>query len=254
MAIDAKNDITNYGKLVGDKLVYLSADNDINLLSSTRTQIRGNNAGKGPTANKPLDKTELELQHGKGNVEQGGGNYKETKDKILDNQAANQKANESSKFGEHVAKEQQINAGKGTGGYLNKPEQGGTLNIGAGNKPIEGAYNISNPAHPMANGVHAGDINDLSNIATGSQRKIIMENPYGFNPLNKEVLRVLEPEGTIVIKGSGTNRTLRNIEAEAARNGLILVSKKDVPNIGYNQTSGAPIKGDVVIEYIFKRK
>ncbi|MCX8640830.1 hemagglutinin repeat-containing protein, partial [Gilliamella sp. B3172] len=43
VAIDAKNDITNYGKLVGDKLVYLSADNDINLLSSTRTQIRGNN-------------------------------------------------------------------------------------------------------------------------------------------------------------------------------------------------------------------
>ena len=40
---------------------------------------------------------------------------KETKDKILDNQATNQKANESSKFGEHVAKEQEINAGKGTG-------------------------------------------------------------------------------------------------------------------------------------------
>ena len=94
--------------------VLSSADNDINLLSSTRTQIRGNNAGKGPTANKPLDKTDLELQHGKGNVEQGGGNYKETKNKILDNQAANQKANESSKFGDHVAKEQQINAGKGT--------------------------------------------------------------------------------------------------------------------------------------------
>ena len=71
-------------------------------------------AGKGTAANKPLDKTDLELQHGKGNVEQGGGNYKETKDKILDNQAANQKANESSKFGEHVAKEQEINAGKGT--------------------------------------------------------------------------------------------------------------------------------------------
>ncbi|MCX8640855.1 VENN motif pre-toxin domain-containing protein, partial [Gilliamella sp. B3172] len=44
------------------------------------------NAGKGTAVNKPLDKTELELQHGKGNVEQGGGNYKETKDKILDNQ------------------------------------------------------------------------------------------------------------------------------------------------------------------------
>ena len=33
-------------------------------------------AGKGTAANKPLDKTDLELQHGKGNVEQGGGNYK----------------------------------------------------------------------------------------------------------------------------------------------------------------------------------
>ncbi|MCX8619148.1 hypothetical protein J3U42_12190, partial [Gilliamella sp. B2923] len=65
------------------------------------------------------DKTDLELQHGKGNVEQGGGNYKETKDKILDNQAANQKANESSKFGEYVAKEQQINAGKGASASSN---------------------------------------------------------------------------------------------------------------------------------------
>ena len=72
------------------------------------------NAGKGTGANKPLDKTALETQHGKGNVEQGGGHYKETKDKILDNQATNQKANESSKFGEHVKKEKEINAGKGT--------------------------------------------------------------------------------------------------------------------------------------------
>ncbi|MCX8619136.1 hypothetical protein J3U42_12125 [Gilliamella sp. B2923] len=79
------------------------------------------NAGKGTAANKPLDKTDLELQHGKGNVEQDGGNYKETKDKILDNQAANQKANESSKFGEHVAKEQQINAGKGANSTSSNP-------------------------------------------------------------------------------------------------------------------------------------
>ncbi|MCX8619122.1 VENN motif pre-toxin domain-containing protein, partial [Gilliamella sp. B2923] len=86
----------------------------------TPVKIGSLETGKGPTANKPLDKTDLELQHGKGNVEQGGGNYKETKDKILDNHAANQKANESSKFGEHVAKEQQINAGKGA--TQNQPE------------------------------------------------------------------------------------------------------------------------------------
>ena len=41
--IEAENDITNLGHLFGDKLVYLSADNDINLLSSTRTQTRDRN-------------------------------------------------------------------------------------------------------------------------------------------------------------------------------------------------------------------
>ncbi|MCX8752382.1 hypothetical protein J3U57_12445 [Gilliamella sp. B3464] len=91
----------------------------------TDNASKGKNVtGKETDANKPLDKTDLELQHGKGNVEQGGGNYKETKDKILDNQDTNQKANESSNFGEHVKKEQEINAGKGTGGSLTgKPTQ-----------------------------------------------------------------------------------------------------------------------------------
>ena len=80
------------------------------------TVIRNSDSVKGTATNKPLDKTDLELQHGKGKVEQGGGHHKDTKDKILDNQATNQKANESSNFGEHVKKEQEINAGKGTTG------------------------------------------------------------------------------------------------------------------------------------------
>ncbi|OCG38728.1 hypothetical protein [Gilliamella sp. Bif1-4] len=71
-------------------------------------------AVKGTNANKPLDKDYFESEYGKGNVEQGGGNYKETKDKILDNQVTNQKGNESSKFGDHVKKEQDINAGMAT--------------------------------------------------------------------------------------------------------------------------------------------
>ena len=33
---------------------------------------------------------------------------------MVDNQATNQKAKESSKFGEHVKEEKEINAGKGT--------------------------------------------------------------------------------------------------------------------------------------------
>ncbi|MWN32739.1 MULTISPECIES: VENN motif pre-toxin domain-containing protein, partial [unclassified Gilliamella] len=65
-------------------------------------------SGKGTNANKPLDKDYFESEYGKGNVEQGGGNYKETKDKILDNQVTNQKGNESSKFGDHVKNENQL--------------------------------------------------------------------------------------------------------------------------------------------------
>ncbi|OCG67373.1 hypothetical protein A9G30_05725 [Gilliamella sp. Fer4-1] len=61
VSINAENDITNYGKLVGDKLVYLSADNDINLLSSTRTQTRGRNL----TTN--IDQTSI-IQVNDGNV------------------------------------------------------------------------------------------------------------------------------------------------------------------------------------------
>ncbi|WP_335340261.1 VENN motif pre-toxin domain-containing protein [Gilliamella sp. WF3-4] len=62
--------------------------------------------------NRRLDKEALEEKYGKGNVQQGGGNYKEIKDKIYDGQAENAKANESSNFGEHVKKEKEVNAGK----------------------------------------------------------------------------------------------------------------------------------------------
>lgn len=63
--------------------------------------------------NKPLDKDYFESEYGKGNVQQGGGNYKETKDKIHDNQVTNQKGNSSSKFDEHIKNEQDINANLG---------------------------------------------------------------------------------------------------------------------------------------------
>lgn len=72
-----------------------------------------NKAGKRTGANKPLDKKALEANHGKGNVKQGGGKYKQTKDKILENQVTNQKGNKSSKFSDHVKKEQDINANLG---------------------------------------------------------------------------------------------------------------------------------------------
>ena len=62
-----------------------------------------------------LDKEYFENQYGKNNVEQGFGDYKEIKDNINNNHAANQQANKSSNFDEHVVNEKGLgNAGKGT--------------------------------------------------------------------------------------------------------------------------------------------
>jgi len=138
--------------------------------------------------------------------------------------------------------------------YLKEPKQGGVLNLGAGNKPIEGAYNISNPNYPMAPGVHSGDANNLSKIATASQSKIIMENPYGFKPFNDEVIRALSPNGTIIVKGTLNNGSLKNIEKIAESKGFKLEKKSEIPNSGYSLSSGKPLNESSLTEYIFKRK
>ncbi|EOI5820702.1 VENN motif pre-toxin domain-containing protein [Cronobacter malonaticus] len=137
--------------------------------------------------------------------------------------------------------------------FYDKPQEGGILNIGAGNRPIVGAYNISHPDYPKGVGVYAGDVNDLSNIATGSQKTIIMENPYGFKPFNDEVLRVLDKNGTIVVKGTWNNPAIQRIEKDAKKFGFILTEKNVIPSTGFSQTDGKPIKNKKVTEYKFKK-
>lgn len=62
-----------------------------------------------------LDKEYFENQYGKNNVEQGFGDYKETKDNINNNQAVNQQANKNSNFDEYVVNEKGLeNARKQT--------------------------------------------------------------------------------------------------------------------------------------------
>ncbi|EOL9072635.1 hemagglutinin repeat-containing protein [Cronobacter turicensis] len=137
--------------------------------------------------------------------------------------------------------------------FYDKPQEGGILNIGAGNRPIEGAYNISHPDYPKGPGVYAGDANDLSNIATGSQKTIIMENPYGFKPFNDEVLRVLDKDGTIVVKGTWNNPAIQRIEKDAKKYGFTLTERNVIPSTGFSQTDGKPIKNKKVTEYKFKK-
>ena len=141
-----------------------------------------------------------------------------------------------------------------TAGYLSEPAlQDGVLSIGAGKKPIEGAYNID--TNPIAEGVYMGDATDLGNIASGSQKLIIIENPYGYDPLNSEILRVLATDGTIEITGARSNRYANKTPKRASELGLS-VTEEIVPNIGqFTTTNGtviSPERTQKFVKYILK--
>lgn len=106
----------------------------------------------------------------------------------------------------------------------------------------------------MGKNVYPSNANDLSNIATSSQYKVIIDNPYGYKPINNEVMRVLNKDGVLIIRGGGGNKYIRNIEKIAADNGLKLVEKKTISSKGYTQSDGSPIKNLTINEYIFKKK
>ncbi len=141
-----------------------------------------------------------------------------------------------------------------TSRYLDQPaDKNGTLNIGAGRKPIEGAYNID--LNPATSGVYTGDATNLTNIASGSQSKIIIENPYGYNPLNPEIIRVLEPGGVIEVTGSKANGFVNKIPQQAQQMGFS-VTEVQVPNVGqFTTTNGVVISSErtpTFIKYILK--
>lgn len=142
--------------------------------------------------------------------------------------------------------------GKGPNKYLEKPaDENGTLNIGARGKPIEGAYNID--IDPKSPDVYYGDATHLANIKTGSQNRIIFENPFGYDPLNPEVLRVLSRDGEIIITGSRSN--MKKLIKQLDDKGLkIKGERRDIPNDGsYLTTDGEKIMSPMLDQYKFIR-
>ena len=142
----------------------------------------------------------------------------------------------------------------GVVGYLSEPAlEDGVLSIGAGKKPIEGAYNID--TNPTVEGVYMGDATDLSGIASGSQKTIIIENPYGYDPLNPEILRVLEANGTIEITGARSNKYVNKTPKRASQLGFT-VTEEIVHNIGqFTTTDGtviSPERTQSFVKYILK--
>ena len=153
--------------------------------------------------------------------------------------------------------------------YLTKPEQGGTLVIAAGNNPIEGAHNIDINEN-IEIGVFKGDATNLVNVPTGSQAKVIIENPFGFYPTNSEILRVLQKGGELRITGTESNRFFRKMfKKRKGENGELIVDLTKIPpeyevvesrkligsekKQGY-QSDGTPIRTETDIVIILKKK
>jgi len=141
--------------------------------------------------------------------------------------------------------------------YLTKPEQGGTLVIAAGNNPIKGAHNIDIKKN-IKIGVFKGDATNLVNVPTGSQSKVIIENPNGFDPLNPEILRVIKKGGELEISGVVKNPDFSKMYVDKAKtivkvpDGFELIEADEIPeNLrkqGYRKNGvGVPKKTDRII-------
>lgn len=132
--------------------------------------------------------------------------------------------------------------------------------VGAGTKAISGAYNID--INPKVGGVHYGDATNLVNVPTGSQSKVIIENPNGFDPLNPEILRVVKEGGEIEITGIKSNKEFFNIYSGKVEvpKGFEIIEVGEIPEnfqkqgfktdgdlIGQKNGVGTPKKTDKII-------
>ena len=139
------------------------------------------------------------------------------------------------------------------GSRLDKPaDSNGSLNIGAGENPLDGYYNID--IDPKVPGVYKGDAADLSGIKTGSQSRINIDNPYGYDPLNSEILRVLSPGGKIVMTGNAqSNGYMKRALRRVGELSLEIVSSRQVSSEGYKLVDGGKMTGKVLTEVTLER-
>ncbi len=144
----------------------------------------------------------------------------------------------------------------GTDGVAKSARKSGKkiLNVGAGDNPIPCATNID--INPGASGVLFGDVNDLSQFASGQFDHVIALNPYKYNLLDSDVPRVLKDGGIMSVTGNYSNRYFKNIykaSPETLRQaGFEIVSKGNAGSAfikyggkvtyGVRQTKGTPLQ------------
>ena len=137
--------------------------------------------------------------------------------------------------------------------------EGGTgarniLNVGAGDSPIPCATNID--ISPNTAGVIYGDVNDLSQFASGQFDHIISMNPYNYNLLESDASRVLKEGGVMTVTGNYSNKYFKKIfnasPETLSQAGFEIVSKGEASSIfvryggkvtgGVRKTQGTPVQ------------
>ncbi|WP_237397768.1 hypothetical protein [Gilliamella sp. Pas-s25] len=140
--------------------------------------------------------------------------------------------------------------------YPDKPADiNGKINIGAGKTPLEGYYNID--YNPTTSVVHKGDAMNLPNVKTGSQAKINIDNPYRYDPLNPEILRILSKDGEIKLLGNlKANKYFRNaIKSDNLEKlNLKIISRRKTSSNNYKLSDGKKMNGKILDEVILRRE
>ncbi|WP_197035299.1 hypothetical protein, partial [Paenibacillus sp. UNC217MF] len=116
---------------------------------------------------------------------------------------------------------------KASGEGTKKLDESNRLNVGAGDNPRPGYRN--GDINPRAEGVEVMDANNLVGIKTGSQAEVIVQNPHGYNALEGDIPRVIEPGGSLKIVGGEKKTYFSKIykmnDEELSRYGFRLVNK-----------------------------
>jgi RHS repeat-associated protein len=140
--------------------------------------------------------------------------------------------------------------------YPDKPADiNGKINIGAGKTPLEGYYNIDN--EPIISVVHKGDAMNLPNVKTGSQAKINIDNPYRYEPLNPEILRILSNDGEIKLLGNlNANKYFRNaIKLDNLKKlNLKIISRRKTSSNNYKLSDGRKMNDKILDEVTLRRE
>lgn len=141
----------------------------------------------------------------------------------------------------------------------------GTVELFTDSKGVQipGAVGVS-PSDPMA---VARDARSMPNIPTGSQARVIANNPYIPKPEGKftimdylpEAARITKKGGEIVINGTPNNKYLRGIpnEAELARMGLRLKYngplKEEFKQLKFHQSNGKDLRSTDYKTIVFEK-